>query len=372
MRSLFLLFACLAAAAAHAGERASVIPAAQLQALDRAIARESNANELGSQTLGDLVRLRNSLEAMKQPKSGREAALEPLPRESSMDAHIARLEEEASQGNRASARSLTLYLLSMNNAEQARTVWRRMGPASTSDLPHQLIAAYIDLALGEYNAARTGLEAAQRMIDARANLELSAPVFCENIAGYRLYVPRPQKELLPGEETLIYVEVDGADFQQLADGYSECRIMFGLSLTNDAGRTLWSEPNYGEYAPVFNGPIRDLHTALSWRIPNDLVPGLYRLRVEAVEQSSKRSGERSMEFTVARRSTNPETRPGAGLSGADSRIPPGAEQTIRDAQKAFPGGPQSGFSPSMEELLKKNERVYELLNRHENMQRGDR
>lgn len=368
MRKLLVLLLILPSLAA-AGEKRDAVSSAELQALDRAISREHNTNELGSQALGDLYRLRRRLESLQQQptttKSEREASLEPLSRDDSLQSLLNRLQDEAKTGDRAAFRSLALYYLFRNNPEQARVIWQRMGPASTSDLPYQLISAYLELALGEYNSARASLETAQRMIDSRTSLELSKPVFCENVAGYRLYVPRPPKEFLPGDETLIYVEVDGADFHPLPDGYSECRLMFGLKLMNDLGRTLWGEPNYGEYAPAFVGPIRDLHTVLSWRIPNDLEPGLYRLHVETMEQDSKRRGESVVEFNVARKSTNPETRVG-------SNLPPGYERTIRDAEKTFPGGPQSGILPGVDDTLKQNQNKYEILKQYENMNRGNR
>ena len=336
MRTATICALCLAFAATivPAGEDAALLPIPQMemQALERAIAHERNRNELGSQVLGDLYRLKHRLELLQPAaKTGAEAALSPLAGDESERKLLARLEESARSGNRAALRSLSLYQAYLGNPEHALASWRRMGQANPNDIPFLLFSAYLELALGEYNSAGANMEAAVRSLNARTGIDLSNAVFCTNIVGYRLYTPMAAKDLLPGENTLIYVEIEGADFHTLPDGDSECRLMFGLKLLNDIGRVVWAEGSYGEYNPAFAGPIRDLHTALTWKIPNDLAPGFYRLVVEATEGSSARRGETALEFNVARRATNPETRP----TGVPS---PDYQRLMRDAERTFQGG----------------------------------
>lgn len=366
MRRLAAVLLLLFAAPCMAGEP---IPQVEIQALDRAITRELNQNILGSQTLGDLQRLRHRLDRLQQAGGDpRQTALAPLAvGEDSIANTLAQLEEEAKNNNRSALRSLALYQMFLGNPETALRHWERLGQTNANDTSYQILSAYLQLALGEYSAARSHLDEAAKLMDTRTQLALSAPIFCDNIAGYRIYTRREEKEFLPGEDTLVYVEVDGADFTLLPDGDAECRLMFGMKLINDAGRIIWSETNYGEYAPLFNGPIRDLHTALTWRIPNDLVPGLYTLTVEAVEDSSKRRGENAIDFTVARRPTNPETRPGAGLT-------PEMRRSIDEAGRQFPGtSVQLPLqSPEFENRFKSSEELEseyrDLIRRYERMQ----
>ncbi len=354
------------------------VPHAELQALDRAIERELSRPELGSQTLGDLQRLRHRLVNSRPSLSpDRVVALEPLTPVASGDT-IARLQAEAESGSRSAERSLALYQLFLNQPEQALQTWRRMGPANQTDAAYQLLSAYMELAVGEHNAAVTHLEDASRLIATRTSLALSTPIFTTNVAGYRLYEERTGGDLLPGEDTLLYVEVDGVDFFDTSDGGVECRLMFGISLRNEAGAVVFSEPNYGEYAPYFNGPIRDLHTALTWRVPNNVTSGRYTVRVEAVEQSSKRRGESELEFTVGHRATNPTPRPG-------DRLPPAYDKVIRDAGRAFPGADTPALPPvldagsilnqfntapySGDRLLRTDPRVFDLQQQFERDQR---
>lgn len=357
--AIFLLAALLAAA--HPA-RAGTIPQVELQALDRAIRRELAEDKLGSQTLGDLQRLRHRLEQTAPASRDQALAeLEPLGPAASVGV-LARLEREAESGDRSALRNLALHHLSQNNPEAALRSWRRMGEANPNDLAYQILSSYLELALGEHNAARLHLDTARRLIDSRSGLGLSTPIFCENIAGYRLYVPLGKKEILPGDNTLLYVEIEGADFHPLPGGDSECRLMFGMKLKNDHGTTLWAESDYGEYAPLFAGPVRDLHTALSWRVPNDLQPGVYTLAVDVEERPSLRRGEAAMEFTVAKRPTNPEPKLDAGMRGE-------VNKALQDAAKQFPGATPL-FQPQSPEESTRSEKMFDLLKNSIRLQGG--
>ena len=338
--------------AAPAGEEAFLVPPAEMRALDAAIAREVHDRSGSSQTLGDLLKLKNRLaNPGKAPApAGRREALAPLSQDDSLGALRLRLEAEADGGGRAAVRSLAFFHMFMNEPEKALDQWRRMGKATEYDVSYLLVAAYLEFALGEYGAGRTDLIAAQRLLDSRSGLELSSPVFCSNIMGYRAYIPRRGGDLVPGEDTLIYVEVEGAEFIRTGEGPS-CRLTFGLRLGDAGQATLWAEPAYGEYAPVFSGPIRDLHVALSWRVPNYLDAGRYHLRVEAVDANSKLAGESVLSFNVGRR----ETETGGRRESLSER----EKKTLRDAEKAFPGSPTPpglpGFSRDQFDLLKRFE-----------------
>ncbi|MCC8190028.1 MAG: hypothetical protein LIP77_05230 [Planctomycetes bacterium] len=338
------------------------IPEAELQALDRAIAREMHSGNLGSQTLGDLRRLKQRLVRLQATAvDDRDAALQPLDGDATRQELLARLEAEARTGGRPARRSLALYYLFLNQPEKAREEWQRMGRATGGDVPWHTLAGYLDAALGEYRSGRDNLETALRLLESRTSLTLSAPEFCTAIAGYRIHVPREPGDLLPGEDVLIYVEIEGTEFLPAAEGGQECRLMFGLHLRSDSQSTVWAEPRYGEYAPVFSGPIRDLHAALTWRIPNDLAPGRYHLTVEAVEDSSMRRGESQMSFSVGRRDTNPERRVTGGLA-------PGA---VGEAERVFQGGLPGGGSdvPLVRDSEFFGRQNFELQRQLERMQR---
>jgi hypothetical protein len=344
-----LLAGCLAA---PAGEEAFLVPPAEMRALDAAITRELHDRSGSSQMLGDLLKLKNRLTtSVKTPApAGRREALAPLSPEDSLEALRSRLEAEADGGGRAAIRSLAFFHMFMNDPEKALDQWRRMGKATEYDVSHLLVAAYLEFALGEYGAGRADLVAAQRLLDSRSGLALSSPVFCSNIMGYRVYVPRQGGDLAPGEDTLIYVEVEGAEFFRTGEGQS-CRLTFGLRLRDAGQATLWAEPAYGEYAPVFSGPIRDLHVALSWRVPNYLEAGRYHLLIEAVDANSKLAGESSLSFNAGRRETE--------AGGRRDSLSPREGKTLRDAERVFPGAPSPpglpGFSRDQFELLRRFE-----------------
>lgn len=343
-------------ASAPAGE---AIPQTELQALDRAISRELNTGSLGSQTLGDLTRLRNRLGRMavsQTPTAPAPAAAGQAADDGDLQLRLlGKLESEAAAGGRAARRSLALYYLILNEPEKAREQWRLMGKGSELDVSHLIMSAFIELALGEHNTGKASLASALSLIEARSPLKVSNPVFCQNVAGYRIYQPYRGGSLLPGDDVLLYVEVEGAEFVNSREGGSECDLMFGLKLVDDNQATVWAEPNFGEYAPLFNGPIRDLHAALTWKVPNNLEPGRYHIYVEALEESTKRRGEGVTSFEVAKRPTNPEKRPAGAFD--PGMLPKG----FSEMQNAFPGAPTLPTVPGAEQY---NDNKFDILQRY--------
>ena len=341
--SCILLLLAVSTLSVMAGETQESVPEAEFKALERAINREVSRQNADTQLIGELMKLRNRLHQMRTSgRAPKDVAVEPLAADDAQVRLLRRLETDAANGGRAAKRSLALYYMFLNEPEKALQQWRLMGRATDYDAAYNIISAYLELALGEYNTGRASLDAAVRLMETRTSLTVSAPVFCQTIAGYRLYVPMEKRDFLPGDDVLVYVEIEGVEFKRLVENEYECSLMFGLKLLDDNQRTIWQESNYGEYAPLFSGPIRDLHAALTWRIPNHLEAGRYHLFVEAIEDSSKRRGESVLGFNVAKRPTNPEKRPSAGI------LPGNTEQTLqnneglyqkilRDAQRQVPG-----------------------------------
>jgi hypothetical protein len=316
---------------AQSGEAAAAIPGDELTALDRAINRELNTGSLGSQTLGLLVRLRSRIARFNSPP-----AAATSPEESGESLRLAlrqELEGAVSQGGRGARRDLAFYYLFLNDPEAAREQWNRLGRAGELDLLYPLVSAFIDLTLGERQYAGKNLESTLAVLAASLPLRVSPPVFCQSIAAFRVYAPRPGEPFLPGEDALLYVEIEGARFSDSSEGGSECQLRFGLKLRDDNQGTVWAEPDFGEYAPLFNGPIHDLHAALTWKIPHNLEAGRYHLTVEALERSSNRRGEGVVAFSVAKRPTNPEK--GLSASPAALSFPPDAARL----GEVFPGAP---------------------------------
>ncbi|MDR3078289.1 MAG: hypothetical protein LBV15_05965, partial [Planctomycetota bacterium] len=168
----------LAAATAPSGEDMLTVTPSEIQALERLINREASRPTPDAAAYGELMRLKNRLLRMRAAasESDRRQALAPL---MTADPHLAglreKLEDAAKSGGRAEQRSLALFHLFLNEPEKALELWRKMGRATTYDMSHLLISAYLEFALGEYVVARNDLSAAMALMDARTSLEISPP-----------------------------------------------------------------------------------------------------------------------------------------------------------------------------------------------------
>jgi len=197
----------------------------------------------------------------------------------------------------ARERLTSLYVL-QEDWEAALEHLTRIGPVSDRDLCHPLLLGYVYLHLGDYAKADACLARLDSLLHEYRTLQVSAPVFCSEIRGYRLYTPAPDA-CAPGQDVLVYVELQGVTFAAEAGGMASCSMAFGLAIKDDAQREIWSQPEFGNYAPNFRGPVRDLHATISVRIPNHLAEGRYHLFVTCTDVRSKKTGEAAAAFRVA-------------------------------------------------------------------------
>lgn len=298
-----MLICALSAISALAGE---VVTTGELTALKRAISREASSTNYDPQTLADLTRLQAKLIQMNASVGAPAGASAEDPSRQL----LAHLMQAAGKGaGRAERRALAYYYLYLNEPEKAMEQWKLAGSSGQTDLVYPLVSGLLNIVLGELTLARRDLEMTLSSLEARLPLRIGSLVFCRTIAGYREAIPRDPGPLLPGEDVLVYAEVEGAQFQSLAGGGADCELEFSIKILDDEQRTVWAEPNFGVYSPEFMGPIRDLHTALTLRIPNDLAAGRYQLVIDVMEPRSNRRGSAAIGFDVKKRPTAQETRP---------------------------------------------------------------
>jgi tetratricopeptide (TPR) repeat protein len=220
------------------------------------------------------------------------------------------------RGDRRAKESLALYYLFLERPEEAVRLYLDLGPASPQDIFHPLLTAYAYLRLGAYADAGRYLDRLAPLMRERRPLRVAPPVLCSDVTAYRLYEPLRDETLRPGGTAWLYIELDGVAFRPTGTGRSACSLRFGLEVRDALQNRLWERPDYARWVPEYQGPVRDMHAVVLFRVPADLPAGRYSVFVHCRDLNSGQSGTGDAAFSVGGASLAPQEEPRAGGGGA--------------------------------------------------------
>ncbi|MEM6315205.1 MAG: hypothetical protein AAF743_14020, partial [Planctomycetota bacterium] len=191
-------------------------------------------------------------------------------------------------------------------------------PTAIADLPvadRELISAVIDglsnlrIALDpstsglQRDRVAPVLEMAERLRDA-GTLTLGEVVLCHSISGFGLY--EPMKPAFPAKipsgwngQALLYAEVDGFASQLVEDGQWETRLTEQCTLYSNTGLQVWAGPA-NEVIDRSHNKRRDFHISKILRLPEDLPPGAYTLKLTLTDTTSNRLTEQTIGIRIMR------------------------------------------------------------------------
>lgn len=199
---------------------------------------------------------------------------------------------------------LAAFYLFADAPDKSLETLREMPPveADEKDLILPMLMARTYLGLGDYAKTSVFLDRVARRIQSRVPLQVSTPILCTGVRGFRLYTPREGGALLPAEDVYLYAELAGVTFRRDPKG-DEARfsLHIGLSLRNDFQQEVWSEPDHGDLSESFRGPLRDMHIVVGFRVPHTLTPGRYHLILTCTDKFSGKTGTGDLAFDVGKR-----------------------------------------------------------------------
>lgn len=108
-------------------------------------------------------------------------------------------------------------------------------------------------------------------------LEVRNIAFCWKVDGFGTYDPLPEAKFRPGQELLAYIEIDRFASEWTQQGYrtiteTSCRII------DAQGETVASR-RFPTAVDLCRSRRRDFFQTLRFRMPNDLMPGDYRIEL---------------------------------------------------------------------------------------------
>lgn len=146
------------------------------------------------------------------------------------------------------------------------------------------------------------IESKRNLDEALRRLGESAPLFVRNLAfitnvdSYGVYTPFDDYEFSTGDPVLLYAEVENYRCKETARGYhTALRSTYEIF---DSSRQKVAEHEFSTNEEYCKNPRRDFFTVCEFKIPENLEPGKFVLRLTVADLNGDKAGESSITFHI--------------------------------------------------------------------------
>ena len=155
---------------------------------------------------------------------------------------------------------------------------------------HPVPSRRLSSALPEIRKA-TGFLAA-----ASDTLEIRGTEFCTEIEAYGEVTPFASRRFVPGQEVILYCEVENFKAAALENGF-ETRLQGSYDLIDADGRRVSSQ-TLPEDRQVSKNWLRDYFVAYQMYLPDAIDPGRYQLRLTMEDLHGRKYGQSTLDFEI--------------------------------------------------------------------------
>ena len=196
--------------------------------------------------------------------------------------------------------------LGQRDADAVRAVLRALqanaAPNAAADVP------------GRGDDVRTAV----RTLEAKAPLELTDLQLCSQVDGFGDYAAFEPPVRRAGDWVIVYCEVDGVHHEPVPGGF-QTRIAGGMEIIPEGGGRPVAEP-FGTADVVAHRRRRDYFINYSKRLPANLPPGRYTVRVTLRDALGDRTASRGVPLVIVD-GRDPATEPAAGVAATPPPAP---------------------------------------------------
>ncbi|ODS55624.1 MAG: hypothetical protein ABS40_10765 [Agrobacterium sp. SCN 61-19] len=169
----------------------------------------------------------------------------------------------------------------------------KAGPLLDAAIEAEKLAAQND-AKGAFEAMRSGLAAFSQSLP----LTVARAVFITEVPkAYRAYSEKSEPVFVTGEKLITYVEVAGLKWRPAPDNQRESRFTVDLELTDDKGKTLALQKEFGNFTFTGHSDAIEVYTHLTLDV-DGAKPGAYVLRYTVNDVIAERSTPFELPFTL--------------------------------------------------------------------------
>jgi len=210
--------------------------------------------------------------------------------------------QDPARRSAAHARLRLLYLLAGRRDEALQAIpdvdpamsqyWTKQLYALDSLLDTQRIPDAEDRAA----AAKQTLAEATAHLGELARLAVDNLTFCRAVRGFGCVKPFSRYEFVPGEEVLLYAEIENFAAESTAEGY-ETRLASNYRIFDEQGRSL-VDVDLAVNEDCCRSARRDFFILFRLYMPQDIRSGRHTLKLTIEDLISHKVAQRSIEFTI--------------------------------------------------------------------------
>lgn len=167
------------------------------------------------------------------------------------------------------------------------------GPLLDAAIEAERLAAAND-PRGAFEAIRSGLAAFSQTLP----LTVPRALFVTEVpSAYRAYEAKAEPVFMTGEKLITYVEVTGLKWQPAPDNQRQSHFTVDLELTDDEGKTLALQKEFGNFTFTAHSDAVEVYTHLTLDVAG-AKPGGYVLRYTVNDVIAERSTPFELPFTL--------------------------------------------------------------------------
>ena len=143
------------------------------------------------------------------------------------------------------------------------------------------------------------LRNAIKSLQGDAHLTIRNAAFCSDIESFGNYTRYPRNEFAPGQEVLIYSELDNFRSEQNSEGLYRTLLKSSVTLSQAGpnGRVI-DQIDYNETEDLCHSHRSDFMQGYRYQLPERLAPGAYVVRLTITDQLSGKTASYSLTFLV--------------------------------------------------------------------------
>jgi hypothetical protein len=225
-----------------------------------------------------------------------------------LDAAIKALESEARQSPQSSAEltrqaRLRLLYLAGGRREDALRPIPSASPAMQDSWSQMIygLATWMDTERLP-DSSRRAAEARQQLVAAANRLGEIAPLlvrnvsFAENVRSYGDIVPFAKAEYTPGQEILLYAELENFKSEETPKGF-HTQFRGSYEIFDARGQRVTAQ-ELGKTEEYCRNHRRDFFLVYNFRLPKRIYSGRHTLQLTVEDLHGQKIGQSSLEFTV--------------------------------------------------------------------------